>query len=138
MAKFGSSDVKVEVDNAAGSLVDLSQYIDSVGEVNISAALQDSHAMGDAWVERLATGLKQHEPIELEGFYDDTDTTGPNVVLHGDGVAIGATRTLKITFGGTKSISVETIITAFRRAITRGELTRFVAVLTPTGAVTEV
>lgn len=137
MAKYGSDDVTVEVDNAGGSLVDLSQYIDTVGEVNISAALQESHAMGDSWVERLGTGLKQHEPVELAGFYDDTATTGPSAVLYGDGAAIGATRTLKITFGGGKSVSVEAVITAFRRAITRGELTRFTAVLTPTGAVTE-
>ena len=138
MAKYGSDDVVVQVDDSGGSLVDISQYVDEIGEVNVSAAVQDSHAMGDTWVEKLATGLKQHEPIELKGFYDDTATTGPHVILYGnDGSALGATRTLKITFGNSKYFQVEAVITSYKRGITRGELTRFSAVLTPTGAVTE-
>lgn len=137
MAKYGSDAVTVEVDNAGGTPVDLSNYIDSVGDISISASVQETHAMGDSWVERTATGLMQAGAIDLVGFYDDTASTGPLAVLYGDGAALGATRTLKITLGGGKYVSCEAVITDFKRTISRGELTRFTATLLPTGVVTD-
>lgn len=133
MAKYGSDDVVIEVDNSGGTLVDLSQYIDTINEINISAMLQESHAFGDSWVEHLYTGVKMTAPITIEGFYDDTSTTGPNAVLN----SLGDTRTFKITYGSTKTTSVEAVITSYVRRPVRGELTRFTCTLTPTGAVTE-
>lgn len=133
MAKYGSDDVVIEVDNSGGSLVDLSQYIDTINEINISAMIQESHAFGDSWVEQLYTGVKMTAPITIEGFYDDTVTTGPNAILN----SLGDTRTFKITYGSTKTTSVETVITSYVRRPVRGELTRFTCTLTPTGAVTE-
>lgn len=133
MAKYGSDDVVIEVDNSGGTLVDLSQYIDTINEINISAMLQESHAFGDAWVENLYTGVKMTAPITIEGFYDDTSTTGPNAVLN----SLGDTRTFKITYGSTKTTSVEAVLTSYVRRPVRGELSRFTCTLTPTGAVTE-
>lgn len=133
MAKYGSDDVVIEVDNSGGTLVDLSQYIDTINEINISAMLQESHAFGDSWVEQLYTGVKMTAPITIEGFYDDTSSTGPNAVLN----SLGDTRTFKITYGSTKTTSVESVITSYVRRPVRGELTRFTCTLTPTGAVTE-
>lgn len=133
MAKYGSDDVVIEVDNSGGTLVDLSQYIDTINEINISAMLQESHAFGDSWVENLYTGVKMIAPVTIEGFYDDTTTTGPNAVLN----SLGDTRTFKITYGSTKTTSVEAVITSYVRRPVRGELTRFTCTLTPTGAVTE-
>lgn len=133
MAKYGSDDLKIEVDNSGASLVDLSNYIDTVNEFNVEALLQESHAFGDAWVEQLYTGVKRANPVTLEGFYDDTASTGPDVVLN----AIGDTRTLKFTWGSTKTSSVEAVITSYVRKPARGELHRFACTLTPTGTVTE-
>lgn len=133
MSKYGSDDVVIEVDNSGGTLVNLSQYIDTINEINISAMIQESHAFGDSWVEQLYTGVKMTAPITIEGFYDDTSSTGPDVVLN----SLGDTRTFKITYGSTKTTSVEAVITSYVRRPVRGELTRFTCTLTPTGAVTE-
>ena len=137
MSKYGSDDVTIQVDDSGGSLVDLSNYIDTINDLAISADTQETHAFGDSWLEHLATGLKRMDDVTLEGFYDDTASTGPHVVLNGDGAALGATRTLKVTIGGGKYVQCETIITKYTRKPNRGELTRFTAVLRPTGAVTE-
>ncbi len=51
--------------------------------------------------------------------------------------ALGATRTLKITWGSTKTTSVETIIVGYDRIAQVGKLTEYEVTLRPTGAVTE-
>lgn len=137
MAKYGSKDLVIKVDNSAGTLVDLTQYIDTINEVNVGARLQDATTFGDQWVEQIFTGLREAQPVTIEGFYDDTATSGPDAVLYGGGAALGQVRTLEITWGGTKTTTVETVITNYVRRATRGELTRFTCTLTPTGAVTE-
>ena len=73
------------------------------------------------------------DDIELTGFYDDTATTGPDAVFN----APGETRTLKITWGGTKTSSVETIIAGYQRQAAVKESTKYTVTLKPTGAVTE-
>lgn len=133
MAQYGQDALRIEVDNSAGSLVNLSPYIDTINDVEVQALLQQTDTFGDAWVEQAFTGVRRMQPVTLEGTYDDTATTGPDAVLN----ALGATRTLKITWGGTKTTTVEVVITSYVRRPTRGELTRFACTLTPTGAVTE-
>lgn len=133
MAKYGSKDLKVEVDNSGGTLVDLSNYVTTINGISVEAILEEGTAMGDTWVEQLFTGNKQMPAITLGGFYDDTASTGPDAVLN----AIGDTRTLKVTWGGTKTTSTEAIITSYVRTPAVKTLTKFSAVLTPTGAVTE-
>lgn len=135
MAKYGSNNVTVNFDNSGGTPVDMSNYVDTINEVNVSAKLQESHAMGDSWVEQLFTGVKSMAPITLEGFYDDAASTGPDVVFNAPGNT--TTRTLQIVYGAAKSTSVETIITNYVRRVVRGDLTRFAVTLTPTGTVTE-
>ena len=133
MAKYGSKDLKIEVDNSSDTLVDLSQYITGINGVTVEAILEEGTAFGDTWVEQLFTGNKQTSAITLDGFYDDTASTGPDVILN----ALGSTRTLKVTWGSTKTTSVEAVITSYSRNPVRKELTKFQCVLTPTGTVTE-
>lgn len=133
MAKYSSKDVTVEVDNASDTLVDLSQYVDSISGIDLEALTQESHGMGDTWEETLPVGVKRMGDITIEGFYDDTATTGPDVILN----AIGDTRTVAVTYGSTKKTTVEAVITTYKRTPSRGELTRFSCTLKPTGAPTE-
>lgn len=133
MAVYGFHNLKIEVDNSGGSPVDLSQYITSIGTIDKEAVSEESHTAGDSWVEHLFVGLSRMADVTLGGFYDDTASTGPDAVLN----AIGATRTLTVTYGSTKTTSVEALIANYRRSPARGELTKFEAVLRPTGAVTE-
>lgn len=139
MAKYGSNSLKVEIDSTeGGSLSDVSQYVLDINGVEVEAVLTESHAFGDSWFEFLATGMRRMNPITLGGFYDDTSSTGPDAIFGAvqDSPADG-TRTLKITWGGSKTTSVETFIQKYTRRPVRGDLTRFEVTLQPTGAVTE-
>lgn len=140
MAKYGFDKLKIEFDNSGGvTLIDMSAYILNIDGVSIEAMLEESHAAGDAWVKQLWTGIRRLADIKLDGFYDDAATTGPDAIFNdvGAGGTTGGTRTLKITYGSTKTTQVETIIKSYRRDPNRNQLTKFEVVLTPTGAVTE-
>ena len=139
MAKYGSNSLTIQVDSTeGGSLSDISNYITSINGVEVEAVLAESHAFGDSWFEHLATGLRKMNPVVLGGFYDDTASTGPNAIFVGvqDSPA-DQTRTLQITWGGSKTTTVEVWIQKYSRMATRNELTRFEVTLQPTGAVTE-
>lgn len=133
MAKYGSNSIVIEVDNASNSLVDLSQYITAINGVSKEVLTEESTTFGDTWEEHLSAVIKRMEPIELDGFYDDTATTGPHVILD----SLGDTRTFKITWGGSKTTSVETILKKYQRMAQVKGLTKFKATLQPTGAPTE-
>lgn len=140
MAKYGSNSVVVEIDSTeGGSLADISQYITSINGVEVEAVLQESQSFGDSWFEHLSTGMRRVSPVVLGGFYDDTATTGPNAIfINVQDAPADATRTLKVTWGSTKTTSVEVWIQKYTRQATRNELTRFEVTLQPTGATTEV
>lgn len=135
MARYGSKDLKIEVDNSGGTPVDISAYVTTVGGFTVEAILEDSTVFSAIWATQAATGNKQVPDVTLTGFYDDTASTGPNALFAG---AEGDTRTLKFTWGGTKTSSVEAIIKSYARNPQVKTLTKFTVVLTPTGAVTEV
>lgn len=139
MAKYGSNSLKVEFDSAVPTLTDMSQYVRTINGVRIEAILEESHSFGDAWFESLATGLRKMQDVELGGFYDDTATSGPDVIFNAVfSSPATATRTLTITWGSTKTTSVETLIMAYERQAVLAELTKYTVVLRPTGTVTEV
>ena len=136
MARAGFGDLKIEFDNAAASLVDMSTYITTVNGMEREALLQELTAAGDDDERWGIVGVNKVAPITLSGFFDDTASTGPDVIFNAIGNA--TTRTIKFTWGGTKTSSVETIIRKYMRKPTRGELTGFEVELQPTGIVTEV
>ena len=135
MAKYGFGDLKIEFDNASDSLVDMSAYITTINGFSIEAVMQEITAAGNADEAWAAVGVNKVSPVTLGGFYDDQATTGPDAIFN----AIGNTtsRTLKFTWGGTKTSSVENVIKRYDRKPTRGELIAFEVELQPTGAVTE-
>lgn len=138
MSKYSGANTVIEFDNAGGSLVDMSQYILEMNGIDVEALFEDSHTFGDSWRERLPAGFRQVDDIELSGFYDDTATTGPDVIFNAPAATVStASRTLKVTFGGTKTASVECFIKKYSRKPVRATITRFSVTLTTTGAVTE-
>ena len=106
----------------------------------VSAVLEDeTHALGDSWFESLATGLRRMQDVELSGFYDNTATTGPDAIFNAVfNSPADTTRTLKFTWGGTKTTEVETLIMFYERRAAVATLHRYTVGLRPTGAVTEV
>ncbi len=133
MTKYASPDLVLKLANSGGTLQDMSQYVDTFNGLNVEAKIQEHVPFGASWVGQLYAGVKQGEPMTWEGFYDDTATTGPDVIFN----ALGDTRAFEITWGGTKKSSGSVIITNYNRVPTSGEKTRYTVTLTPTGAITE-
>lgn len=139
MAKSTPSGIVVEYDNSGGSLVDISQYVQTINNVDVEGVIEETHTFGDSWEESLPVGIGRVGPIELGGLYDDTATTGPDALFANRVPETPAsnTRTLKITWRSGKTTSVETYLAMYQRTPDRNALTRYMARLQPTGAVTE-
>lgn len=135
MAKYSSKDLIVEIDPTdAGALQDISQHVRSINGVETEYILEESHSFGDTWFEMLQTGLRKMNPVEIGGIYDDTASTAPNAIFNG---THAVTRTLKITWGGTKTTTVEVWIQKYTRSPELGGFTKYSVTLQPTGSVTE-
>ena len=138
MAKYTGANVVIKVDvSEGGALQDMSQYITEFNGVSIEAVLEESHTFGDSWVEQTFAGIKKLSDITFGGFYDDTASTGPDAVFGVGSWTAGASRTVEITYGSTKKSTFEAVIKSYTRTPSRGALTKFQVVMSPTGAVTE-
>ena len=134
MTRYGYPDLKIEFDNSSDALQDMSKYVmDTPPSFDREAILEEITAAGDNDEAHAKVGLKKVNPLDLGGAFDDFAATGPDVIFN----AIGDLRSLKITWGSTKTSSVECLIKNYVRNAVRGELTKFVVTLQPTGAVTE-
>ena len=128
MAKYGSNSQSFSVNG-----VDVTQYIDTFNGLDIESMTQETHTFGDEWVEELATGVSNGNEFTLGGFYDD-ENNGPKTVFQANR---GQVVPIVLTWGGANTSTFNALIRRWRRLPTRGQLTRFEAVLKPSGAVTE-
>lgn len=136
MANYGPDDFAIEIDTTSGGSLSsgFKQYVREINGFKIAALTQESHSFGDTWVEHLFTGIKRAEDVTIKGFYDDTASTGPNVIFAG---GVGTTRSVVLTWGSTKTSSFEAVIISYERLAKIDELTMYEVVLRPTGTVTE-
>lgn len=134
MAKYGSDDITIELDNSGGTLTDITAYVTSIGGVEIEALTEETTPFGVTNPTHAGVGMSEMAELDIEGFYDDAASPAPDALIGG---GLGATRTLKVTWGGSKSTSVEVIIKKYVRTATVRELHKFTATLLPTGAITE-
>jgi hypothetical protein len=140
MAKYGPASLKVEYDNSGGTLVDISQHVLEINDVSVENLMEMTRTFGDSWDESLPIGVGKMSDVTISGVYDDTASTAPDALFANRIPELpGAnTRTLKLTWGGTKTTSVETVLMKYDRTADRTALTKWSATLRPTGAVTEV
>lgn len=137
MAKYGPSSVAITLDDSGGTARNLSQYIISIGGIKINAGMVDSTGFGDSWAESLSTGLRSMDDITIEAWYDDTSNTTDAVL--GD-VANGPAdqqKTLVVTYGASKTTTVEGWITDYERVLDKDSLHIVRATFRPSGAATE-
>ena len=108
MANYGQSSVVVAFDNSGGTPVTMTTYVQEINGISVEALLEQSDSFGDSWVEMLPVGVRKVSgDITLGGFYDDTATTGPDAIFNAPAAtAATASRTLTITFGGSKTFAV--------------------------------
>ncbi len=133
MATYGQSDFAISVDNSGGTPVAMTAYVMTVNAINVETLTEESDAFGDSWIENVATGVKRWPAFTIGGIYDDTATTGPDAIFNSP----GDTRTVTITWGGSKTTSAECIIRRYTRTPTRGQKTKYEVEFLPTGTVTE-
>jgi len=136
VAKYGSDDVIINIGPSSGgsASVDLSDFVETINGFSIEAMLQEVHAFGDSWVEQMFTGLKRVNDITLGGFYDDAANSP--VSVFGDVADVGSSGRFRMDVGSSNIVEVDYVVRSFQATPTRGELTRYEAVLVPSGAVT--
>lgn len=133
--KYGSQSYSIQFDDApGGTLRDVTQHVLSQSGKKINSAMELSTAFGDSWAEHTPAGMNSVDPITLEGLWDTTGTTGPHAVFSvPDDGPQDDTRTLTITPGDSKTFSGETRLVSYEVIGQVGALTRFRAVIQPTG-----
>ena len=137
MAKYGPSSVSIVLDDSGGTARNLSQYIISIGGIKVNAGMVDSTGCGDSWAESLSTGIRNMDDITIEAWYDDTSNTTDAVL--GD-VANGPAdqqKTLVVTYGASKTTTVEGWIVDYERVLDKDSLHIVRATFRPSGAATE-
>lgn len=142
MSNSTPAGMKIEYDNAAGTLVDITQHVLTFNGLSVEQLLEEKHSFGDSWEESLPIGIGKLADITLGGLFDDTATTGPDALFGGripeTPATAGLLRTLKITWiASGKNTSVETILMKYDRKPDRNNLTKYEVTLRPTAATTE-
>lgn len=128
MARYGPADAAVTY--ASQSIVDCTV----ISDIDVEALLEEITPFGSAWETHAAVGVKRAPEITLEAPYSDDANYLRDKA---DDTGLGGTATLLITFGGSKTYSVSTVLKSMKRKIERGRLTHFSVTLQPTGTVTE-
>ena len=129
------SNLKIELDNNADALKDISAFVTEINGYTVEQILEEISSAGDSTDRWGVVGFEQKSEITLSGPYDDAADSLVAITLDGEG---GSTRTLKLTFDGGASDTrqVECFIKSTERAPSRGAFTKYTIVLRPTGAVT--
>lgn len=136
--KSTPADIVISYDDANGALQDITQYVQTLGGIEIENLIEETHTFGDSMEESTPVGIGRWAQVEIGGLYDDAAggpldlflqalPTNPN----------SATRTLKVEWGNNYYTSVETILIKFVRSPDRSALTKFAATLQPVGTATE-
>lgn len=142
MANRGQPEFQIQVTttSATTSFRDISQQVDTINGFGVEALLEQSDAFGDSWREQLYTGIRQMDDLTLEGFFEDTATATGVHAIFGQATDLGAEREMELNFalaaGGTDVAHFDLIIRRYERVVRRGGLTRYRAVVAPTGAMT--
>ena len=138
VGKQGSKEVVITYDDSpAGTARVITGFVMELGGAKIVVETVESDAFGDAWREHTRTGMRNCPDIPVGGFFDTTTVTGPHVTLRpGDSDAdpSAGTRTLVLVFGDSKTFTVETLLVEYEVLGQNGALTKFAALIRPTGA----
>lgn len=81
MAKYKvSGNSVVKIDDALGTLRDLSAYVDTISALGKEVQELDVTSFADT-AERVIAGIETAQEFTISGHFDDTGTTGPDAVL---------------------------------------------------------
>jgi len=126
----------VVIDNALGTRVDMTAYIDSIGALGKEMQSLDVTTFADA-AERVIAGIESSQEFTISGAFDDTATTGPDAVFSARVGTLGTWEYYPIgTALGSRKFSAEALCTAYRvKAEAKGRV-EYEAVFKQDGTVT--
>jgi hypothetical protein len=129
--KHGSSEITVTYDDGpGGSARVITAFVLQMGGIKITSQFEPSTPFGATVMAKLPTGMTELADVDLEGFWDDTPTTGPHAVfIAPDDGPQDLTRTLAIVFGNAKTWTSEGYLMEYEVLGKAGNLTRFKAKL---------
>jgi len=140
MAKHGSNEVAFEIDSADGGSLTTgfgTNYVMKISDFVVNREAKESTPFGVTDEQYLIGIIRKREPLTIEGWYDDTATSGPDEVLNIGRRTHAATRTFLLTFASGKTVGGECWIEKYTRTMEIGEYHGFSAVLRMTGTITE-
>lgn len=136
MAFVSAHNSVISYDNAAGTPVDVSQYLNSFSGLDLLNQILETTAFGDTSMTSIL-GLKGGGSISVSG---DFSTTLNTQLVAIDALTTGATQTLKYSPAGTGTgdpfLSVETLLENYAISSSVGDKVTFSATLRMTGDVT--
>jgi len=147
MAKYSSPNLAFEIAISDGGAMTtgFSQYITKFGEINITRPLIESTPFAASIAQYLVSIFKKYETFTIEGFFDDTTSTGPDSVLNIGKYTNAAYRQFSLTLGGSKTITGNGVagtgggvwIVSYKRTFNVGEYHGYSCELQATGAIVE-
>lgn len=131
VGKHGSNEITITYDDGPGGTPRaITSYVLTMGAIKITSNMQANTPFGATVEAMLPTGVSKIDPVTLHGFWDDTATVGPHVVLIApDTSPQAATRTLAIVFGNSKTWTSEGYLASYAVLGKANGLTEFEAVL---------
>jgi len=123
-----------KLDNAAGSLQNLSSFITDISGINNTTAMIDTTTLGDSSIE-FTPGLRNGDTITITGNYDATPNTHFTALL-------GQSTTSTFEYSpagdtaGLPKVSGECWITSYQPSSAVADVVKFTATLQISGAVT--
>jgi hypothetical protein len=130
----GNSEVKI--DNTAGSLVNLTSYIDSMSVLGKQFGALDVTTFADG-AESFIAGIEESQEFTITGPFDDTTTTGPDVVLANLPGTIGSVEFHPVgTASGNRKMLGEFLCTFYRVNASVKERVTYEAGFRQTGSIT--
>jgi hypothetical protein len=131
MAKHGSSEVTVTLDDAPGGTPrDITEYVNTIGGLAIELLTQQTNPFGSSSESHTPTGVERTPDIPLSGFHDDV-ANGPHAVLKpgaADKAPSSVGRVLVVvTGGGTFTITVHLV--RYEAIAKSGSLTEYAAIV---------
>ncbi len=118
MAKHGSSEVTVTLDDAPGGTPRvITPYVDTIGGISVEALTEMTMPFGAATESHTPTGVSRTADIEIGGKYDDTADvgskavffTGATQVLDKAPASVGRVLAITVATGLTFTITVHVV-----------------------------
>jgi hypothetical protein len=133
MAKHGSSEVTITIDDAPGGTPRvITPYVLTIGGLKIENITQQSNPFGTGVESHTPTGMEKTPDIAISGLFDDAATVGPHVVLKpaaGDKSPASVGRVLVIVAATGATFTITVHLVSYEVMNKNGNLTEYAALV---------